>query len=111
MIPAPGTSGGGTNDSATPTHGASNRLQRGTSAMVPLETMHRGTRIAVLVAAFVVATHASTGAQTVPRARELYGRALELDRQGDAAAALTLLWEAAGLAPADGMIQDSPARS
>jgi tetratricopeptide (TPR) repeat protein len=40
------------------------------------------------------------------RARTLDRRATELDRQGNAAGALPLLWEAAGLAPADGDIQD-----
>jgi tetratricopeptide (TPR) repeat protein len=42
----------------------------------------------------------------VARARDLYERAGELERRGNAAAALSLLWEAAGLAPADGAIQD-----
>jgi tetratricopeptide (TPR) repeat protein len=44
-------------------------------------------------------------AQAAPRARQLYDRALELERRGDGAAALALLWEAAGLAPQDGEIQ------
>jgi tetratricopeptide (TPR) repeat protein len=39
------------------------------------------------------------------RAQEAYSRALELERQGNAAAALSLLWEAAGLAPHDADIQ------
>src|SRR5215510_1772320 len=44
--------------------------------------------------------------QPPPRARELYDRAVELERRGNAPAALSLLWEAAGLAPQDGVIQD-----
>src|SRR4051812_22869395 len=40
------------------------------------------------------------------RARELYTRAVELDRSGNRSAGLSLLWEAAGLAPYDGPIQD-----
>jgi tetratricopeptide (TPR) repeat protein len=67
--------------------------------------MSRRTRTAVMIVALALA-QPSLGAQTVPRARELYDRAIELDRRGEAAAALTVLWEAAGLAPADGMIQD-----
>src|SRR4051812_10434176 len=47
------------------------------------------------------------GAQSpAARAKDLYARAIELDRRGNAAAALSLLWEAAGLAPHDGPIQD-----
>ena len=40
------------------------------------------------------------------RATDLYERALELERRGNAAAALSLLWEASGLAPHDGVIQN-----
>lgn len=47
------------------------------------------------------------GAQSpTARAKDLYTRALELDRRGNSAAALSLLWEAAGVAPGDGLIQD-----
>ncbi|HET7694765.1 MAG TPA: tetratricopeptide repeat protein [Vicinamibacterales bacterium] len=67
--------------------------------------MSRRTRIAVLAAVLAAAAHGLLAAQAVPRARQLYDRARELDRGGDAAAALSLLWEAAGLAPADGEIQ------
>ncbi len=42
-----------------------------------------------------------------PRAREAYDRALSLERAGDHTAALSLLWEAAGLAPNDPDIQNS----
>ena len=55
--------------------------------------------------AVLAAAHASLGAQGVQSARQLYARAVELDRRGNAAAALSLLWEAAGLAPQDGEIQ------
>ena len=41
------------------------------------------------------------------RARQLYERAIRLEQRGNDAAALSLLWEAAGLAPADGVIQDA----
>jgi tetratricopeptide (TPR) repeat protein len=40
------------------------------------------------------------------RAREAYARAVELQTQGNQAAALSLLWEAAGLAPDDADIQN-----
>jgi tetratricopeptide (TPR) repeat protein len=60
-----------------------------------------------LAAALAAAVQLASGPQTAPaRSRELYDRALELDRQGNAAAALTLLWEAAGIAPGDALIQD-----
>ena len=46
-------------------------------------------------------------AQTRPASTtDLYQRALELERRGNHPAALSLLWEAAGLAPGDGAIQD-----
>ena len=70
--------------------------------------MHRRPLLAVaaVVVALALPGAPPAGAQAPPRARQLYDRALELDRRGDAAAALALLWEAAGLAPADGTIQD-----
>lgn len=46
------------------------------------------------------------GAQDTPaRAKEIYDRAVKLERDGNAAAALSLYWEAAGLAPGDPDIQ------
>jgi tetratricopeptide (TPR) repeat protein len=45
-------------------------------------------------------------AQDAERARELYDRAIELDAHGNGGAALSLLWEAAGLAPRDADIQN-----
>jgi tetratricopeptide (TPR) repeat protein len=46
------------------------------------------------------------GAQdTAARATEIYDRAVQLERDGNAAAALSLYWEAAGLAPRDANIQ------
>jgi tetratricopeptide (TPR) repeat protein len=48
----------------------------------------------------------TVGAQEASaRAQQAYSRALELERQGNAPAALSLLWEAAGLAPRDADIQ------
>lgn len=45
-------------------------------------------------------------AQDTPaRAKEIYDRAVKLQREGNAAAALSLYWEAAGLAPRDPDIQ------
>jgi tetratricopeptide (TPR) repeat protein len=40
------------------------------------------------------------------RAKQVYARALELEAKGNHTAALTLLWEASGLAPADADIQN-----
>ncbi|PYR90563.1 MAG: hypothetical protein DMF84_20200 [Acidobacteria bacterium] len=43
---------------------------------------------------------------TASRAKQAYARAVELDANGNNAAALSLLWEAAGLAPHDADIQN-----
>jgi tetratricopeptide (TPR) repeat protein len=66
--------------------------------------LHRRICLVVLVVTLATAP-ALLRAQAAPRARQLYDRALELQRRGDGAAALALLWEAAGLAPQDGEIQ------
>src|SRR6266540_3392720 len=44
--------------------------------------------------------------QDATRARQAYTRAIELETQGNSPAALSLLWEAAGLAPRDADIQN-----
>src|SRR5947209_20284170 len=44
--------------------------------------------------------------QTTTRAKDVYARAIELQAQGDDSAALSLLWEAAGLAPRDADVQN-----
>ena len=44
--------------------------------------------------------------QDATRAKEAYTRAIELETQGNNPAALSLLWEAAGLAPRDADIQN-----
>ncbi len=46
-----------------------------------------------------------TAQESIARAKEAYNRALALDQQGNGPAALSLLWEAAGLAPRDADIQ------
>src|SRR5947207_5343043 len=65
---------------------------------------------AILVAcglSFLTA-HATVDAlqATATRAKEAYARAGELQTQGNDSAALSLLWEAAGLAPHDADIQN-----
>ena len=67
--------------------------------------MYRVTRPTVFAIALAAQVIASLGAQPVSRAKDLYARAVELDRRGNAPAALSLLWEAAGLTPQDGEIQ------
>ena len=62
-------------------------------------------RVATILLVFVTAAELTTGAQA-GRARDLYDRAVDLERRGNSAAALSLLWEAGGLAPQDGVIQD-----
>src|SRR5262245_18143069 len=60
-----------------------------------------------LALVLVVGTQVIAAAQTAStRAKDLYERAIELERRGNAPAALSLLWEAGGLAPGDGAIQD-----
>ena len=49
---------------------------------------------------------AVTAQDSGARARQTYARAVELETQGNQAAALSLLWEAAGLAPRDADIQN-----
>jgi tetratricopeptide (TPR) repeat protein len=61
----------------------------------------------VLVGALLLVPAAVTGAQDASaRAKAASDRARELDAQGNAAAALSLLWEAAGLAPRDADVQN-----
>jgi tetratricopeptide (TPR) repeat protein len=52
--------------------------------------------------------HASPAAtqDATARARQAYDRAVELEAQGNHAAALSLLWEASGLAPRDADVQN-----
>ena len=54
----------------------------------------------------LVASAAVQPQDTRARATEVYQRAIQLERRGDAAGALTLLWEAAGLAKDDPEIQN-----
>jgi tetratricopeptide (TPR) repeat protein len=68
--------------------------------------MPRRARLRCLAAAAIVAAAQVLAAQAPPAAADLYQRALELERRGNHPAALSLLWEAAGLTPRDGAIQD-----
>ena len=65
-----------------------------------------GRWIAVVLLA-VLTTHALREApqDEHQRARRLYARAVELEAQSNWPAALSLLWEAAGLAPRDAEVQ------
>jgi tetratricopeptide (TPR) repeat protein len=66
---------------------------------------HRA-RIRTLAAAgFAAAAQLLAAQAPAARATDLYERALDLERRGNSPAALSLLWEAAGLAPHDGVIQ------
>jgi protein O-GlcNAc transferase len=71
-------------------------------------SMEHGARILGLSAAGVALAAQLLLAAQAPAARatDLYERALELERRGNTAAALSLLWEASGLAPHDGVIQN-----
>ena len=71
------------------------------------ETRMRRFALSSILAAALIAGPVPCAAQTAPpRAKDLYERAVDFERRGNAAAALSLLWEAAGLAPQDGVIQD-----
>ena len=71
--------------------------------------MHCAARICALAVAAALSL-AQEPAQA-GRARALYDRALALDQRGNGPAALSLLWEAAGLAPKDGNIQNELGRA
>jgi len=74
-----------------------------------MHMVRRGIACAVtlLVVAIGATLPSAAHAQTAEsRARQLYDRARELEQTGNASAALSLLWEAAGIAPGDGVIQD-----
>lgn len=69
-------------------------------------------RLILSIAAVTLAVQTSLAAQqSSGRARSLYDTALRLQREGNAPGALALLWEAAGLAPADGDIQNELGRA
>ncbi len=69
----------------------------------PMHSLRRRLIVAILAA---LALPPIAGAQTVNRAKEAYLRAIELEAQKNDAAALSLLWEAAGLSPRDADIQN-----
>jgi tetratricopeptide (TPR) repeat protein len=62
--------------------------------------------VAIVLLAVLAQTHVDAGQKAQGRAADAYKRALELEVQGNDAAALSLLWEAAGLAPRDADIQN-----
>jgi tetratricopeptide (TPR) repeat protein len=61
----------------------------------------------ILCCLFLMAGSANQALQDNVRARDAYTRALELETQGNHPAALSLLWEAAALAPRDAEIQNA----
>ena len=73
------------------------------NTMPPLDTM----KTWLLAILFVVPTAQPTSAAQEPaRARQAYDRAIALEAEGNQSAALSLLWEASGLAPRDADIQN-----
>lgn len=63
--------------------------------------------IPAIVLLAVLSAHAHDAGQNADaRATEAYKRAIELEAQGNGAAALSLLWQAAGFAPGDADIQN-----
>jgi tetratricopeptide (TPR) repeat protein len=66
-----------------------------------------GRRLTIVVTVgLLMAAVIAVAGQGATRAREAYSRAIELETQGNNPAALSLLWEAAGLAPRDADIQN-----
>lgn len=63
-------------------------------------------RAACLIVALLVVAESAAAQNTTAEAWAVYSRAVELEAAGNHAAALSLLWEAAGLAPRDGEIQN-----
>ena len=64
-------------------------------------------RLAIVVTiCLLMAPAIAVADQDGTRAQQAYARAVELETQGNHAAALSLLWEAAGLAPRDADIQN-----
>ena len=62
-------------------------------------------RPTAVLACAIVNCLSAIGFAAQPSPKDLYTRAMELDAQGNHPAALTLLWEAAGLAPRDADVQ------
>jgi tetratricopeptide (TPR) repeat protein len=68
--------------------------------------MRRAPSILGLIVWCVLSATAAAAAQDAARAQQAYARALALEASGNHPAALSLLWEAAGLAPGDADIQN-----
>ncbi len=67
----------------------------------------RGFALAAAIVAAVAGVAGPVGAQeSAPRARQVYDRAVALEAEGNHPAALSLLWEASGLAPRDPDVQN-----
>ena len=65
-------------------------------------------RLVAICLASLLATYSQAGAQVAAgSAKDLYARAVALEAKGDDSAALSLFWQAAGLAPRDPDIQNS----
>jgi tetratricopeptide (TPR) repeat protein len=64
------------------------------------------TPLPAIVLALLLTQASAHQPDAAARAKDAYARAVELDARGDGSAALTLLWEAAGLAPHDADIQN-----
>ena len=74
--------------------------------MKPLMLRRRSLLATVVVSALTVPATVALSQELRARARDAYARAVELETQGNDAGALSLLWEAAGLAPHDADVQN-----
>ena len=63
--------------------------------------------LALAIALLIAQVSVYSAQDTSVRAKQTYARAIELESKGNQPAALALLWEAAGLAPADPEIQNA----
>jgi tetratricopeptide (TPR) repeat protein len=74
--------------------------------MVPLMPLERSLLRVGLACALAIRATVAVAQDEAARAKQAYTRAVELDSQGNHTAALSLLWEASGLAPHDADIQN-----
>ena len=63
-------------------------------------------RLAILIFFLALPGAAPRAQEAAARAKDAYARAIELEARGNSTAALSLLWEAAGLAPHDADVQN-----
>jgi tetratricopeptide (TPR) repeat protein len=74
--------------------------------MVPTMPVRRWLPAILFATLLTAQASVDAGQEATARGRQAYERAIELEDQGNYAAALSLLWEASGLAPRDAEVQN-----